>query len=408
VGNEATPVERTVNVVDIAAPVITLNGEAVIEHNYGDAYVDAGATADDAFDGAVDATTTDSIIIDKIGSYGITYTATDAAGNVATLERIVNVADLKGPVITLNGNSTIILGQGRDYKELGATGLDAYDKEAIDIPTPTEGTVDNTIIGKYELTYTATDSKGQTSKLVRTVEVVEPRPFITTWKTTTDGESIAMRIDDNTYTYNFDVDWGDGTPVENYQAGFAVSHIYTKAGTYTVTINGALPWVGMNVKGFDDSKLKLININQWGDIEWEYMAWSFYKCSNVNSDATDTPDLRLVTDMSNMFQGATRFNAEVSDWDVSSVTNLSYTFNEASAFNQDLSLWSISSVTDMTDMLRDSSMSADNNDALLKAWSTQEVESNVEIGLGLNGYSGEAQAAFDILDNIYNWRILVD
>ena len=43
VGNEAQPVTRSVNVIDVDAPIITLLGDANITHEAGPEYVDTGA-----------------------------------------------------------------------------------------------------------------------------------------------------------------------------------------------------------------------------------------------------------------------------------------------------------------------------------------------------------------------------
>jgi hypothetical protein len=78
---------------DVTAPVITLLGDASVDVVLGTTYTDAGATADDATDGDL----TSSIVVDNAvnaniaGTYYVTYTVSDAAGNTATKKRTVNV-----------------------------------------------------------------------------------------------------------------------------------------------------------------------------------------------------------------------------------------------------------------------------------------------------------------------------
>ena len=43
---------------------------------------------------------------------------------------------------------------------------------------------------------------------------------------------------------------------------------------------------------------KLQSIEQWGDIQWESMRRAFAGAKNMVYNATDTPDLSAVTDMS--------------------------------------------------------------------------------------------------------------
>lgn len=77
---------------DTTAPVIILNGEATITLNVGDTYTEANATATDNVDGAVAVVITGSVDTTKVGTYTVTYTATDVAGNVGTNTRTVTVA----------------------------------------------------------------------------------------------------------------------------------------------------------------------------------------------------------------------------------------------------------------------------------------------------------------------------
>jgi len=48
-----------------------------------------------------------------------------------------------------------------------------------------------------------------------------------------------------------------------------------------------------------------------------------------------------------MFNTATKFNGDVSNWDVSSVTTMKEMFYGATEFNGDVSNWDVSSVTYM-------------------------------------------------------------
>lgn len=76
---------------DTSAPVITLNGSAAEQSILNAAWTDAGATAEDDQDGELTVTTTGSVNIDLAGTYTVTYSATDAAGNEGTADRIVTV-----------------------------------------------------------------------------------------------------------------------------------------------------------------------------------------------------------------------------------------------------------------------------------------------------------------------------
>ncbi len=92
-GNTATAT-RTVNVIatpDTTAPVITVTGSNPVTITQFDTYADAGATATDNVDGTVTVTTTSDVNTSQPGSYTVTYSATDGAGNTATETRTVTV-----------------------------------------------------------------------------------------------------------------------------------------------------------------------------------------------------------------------------------------------------------------------------------------------------------------------------
>jgi hypothetical protein len=98
-GNTAISVTRTINVVDAASPVITVLGSNSVTINLGSTYSDAGATAIDDVDGNLTSSivTTGTVNPNVEGTYTITYSVSDAAGNTATATRTVTVVNPATP-----------------------------------------------------------------------------------------------------------------------------------------------------------------------------------------------------------------------------------------------------------------------------------------------------------------------
>src|SRR5204863_17557 len=70
---------------DATAPVVTLNGTSPMTVECHASFSDPGATASDACDASVSATTVSgSVDHNTPGSYTLTYSATDASGNTGT------------------------------------------------------------------------------------------------------------------------------------------------------------------------------------------------------------------------------------------------------------------------------------------------------------------------------------
>ena len=92
-------------------------------------------------------------------------------GNEAKpVTRTVTVADTTPPVITLLGDATVEVDQNTSYTDAGATAVDAVDG-VVDVVVT--GSVDITTAGTYTLTYTATDSVGNTAEITRIVTVIK-------------------------------------------------------------------------------------------------------------------------------------------------------------------------------------------------------------------------------------------
>jgi hypothetical protein len=75
---------------DITAPQITLNSDAIYPLAFDVNYIEPGAIATDDRDGVIEVTVS-GVVGSAIGSYDVTYTATDAAGNSSSVTRTVIV-----------------------------------------------------------------------------------------------------------------------------------------------------------------------------------------------------------------------------------------------------------------------------------------------------------------------------
>ncbi|MCF6191198.1 MAG: DUF5011 domain-containing protein [Cocleimonas sp.] len=194
-GNNATSVTRTITVVaDTTAPVITLIDASTVEVFVGENYTDAGATAMDNVDGVVTASSVGTVDTATVGSYEITYTAVDNAGNTTVIKRTINViADTLAPVISLKGNANMDIIKGLNYIEAGATATDNKDGS---VAVSISGIVDTSVLGNYTITYTAIDQAGNSTPVTRTVNVVADTgaPIITL-----NGDSVVRILQDSTY-----------------------------------------------------------------------------------------------------------------------------------------------------------------------------------------------------------------
>jgi len=179
-GNSAIEITRTIHVIDISEPLITLNGANPQTIEACTVYLELGATAIDPCNGTdysgnivIDAS---AININVVGTYQVTYNVVDSAGNIAIeVIRDVEVVDTTGPVITLNGANPQIIEACTSYTELGASALDLcsgidytadiiIDASAVNINT----------VGTYTVTYNVVDVYGNAAiEIIRDVEVVD-------------------------------------------------------------------------------------------------------------------------------------------------------------------------------------------------------------------------------------------
>ena len=129
---------------DITPPVITVLGSNPVTVERGDAYTDAGATADG---GETVSTNLGGLNTNVVGTYTITYSATDASQNTGYATRTVNVVDTTNPVISVTGDNPATVELGDTYSDAGATTTEGT--------VSSSGTVDTSTVGSYTITYSA-------------------------------------------------------------------------------------------------------------------------------------------------------------------------------------------------------------------------------------------------------------
>jgi Protein of unknown function (DUF1566)/Domain of unknown function (DUF5011) len=117
-----TPVNPTVP--DTTPPVITVLGTNPLTLTVGTAYIEAGATCVDDKDSTCTVVTTGTVNTATAGSYVITYTATDAAGNVSSKTRAVNVTS--APVVPCTAAPTGSTGYSQVFKGCDAANVATY------------------------------------------------------------------------------------------------------------------------------------------------------------------------------------------------------------------------------------------------------------------------------------------
>ncbi|MFD2563888.1 BspA family leucine-rich repeat surface protein [Aquimarina rubra] len=213
--------------------------------------------------------------------------------------------------------------------------------------------------------------------------------FTTIWDTTQPGSSADNEISIPTnpaFTYNYIVDWGDGS-TDTAVTG-DITHTYATPGTYTVKISGDFPAIYFNDSG---DRRKIIEILEWGVIEWQTMEDAFHGCENLNFDAIDSPDLSRVTSLRNMFRDCFVFNGIVNNWDVSTITDMSGLFSRAQVFNRPLDNWNTISVTDLSETFS----GASNFNEPLDNWNTASVTTLFRTFTNTNRFN----------QNINNWDV---
>jgi surface protein len=249
-------------------------------------------------------------------------------------------------------------------------------------------TPNNLVLGALNMKYTTTAQSARNNLITNkgwTIEGDAPCtglvPFITTWKTDNSGTSNTTSITIPTIGtgYNYDVDWNNDGIYDDISVTGSITHDYETAGTYQVAIRGDFPRIYFNNTG---DRLKILSIDQWGDLAWTSMERAFHGCANMVYSASDNPDLSIVTNLTLMFAGCSNFNGNIGSWDVSNVTNLAAMLRDATLFNQDISQWDVSNVVNMSTLFYGATSFNQN----ISSWDVVKVTQMTSMFFGATAY----------------------
>ena len=200
------------------------------------------------------------------------------------------------------------------------------------------------------------------------------------------------------------------------------------------SVQGTLDLTGVTVLDglfYDCTSLTTINnINSWDTSAITTMNYMFGNCSAFNQalsfntsavtnmsfmfnfasafNSTLTFDTSSVTDMNSMFRDATAFNQNISSFNTGAVTNMESMFRDAPAFNQNIGTWNVANVQVFSKFMlgkTDATFSTTNLNAIYNGWSTQSVQSSLDIDFGTAKYTGAATAGRLVLTGTALWTI---
>jgi surface protein len=225
------------------------------------------------------------------------------------------------------------------------------------------------------------------------------------------------------------VNWGQlQLGPENYGYNFAFCpNLDLSSVSDTLDLTGVTNFDGLF---FDCTSLTTINnINSWDTSAITTMAEMFQGCSAFNQalsfDTSAVTNMNsmfygcsvfnqalsfntsAVEDMSRMFRDATAFNQPLS-FDTSAVTNMEQMFRDAPAFNQNIGTWNVENVQSFFGFMQgktDATFSTTNLNAIYNGWSTQAVQSSLDITFGTAEYTAASAAGRLILTGTALWTI---
>ena len=164
-------IQRKITVVDKEKPIINIAQDSILTCPNNNDFEVAYSAIDN-----YDLDITDKVI-EKIENAEYILEVSDSSGNHTTLTLPIIYTDDEKPTLKLNGDTTIYLLKGENYKEPGFSASDNCLGNITD-RVKISNNVDSDKVGKYTITYTVSDDLNNTTKATRTVYVYEKNPDI--------------------------------------------------------------------------------------------------------------------------------------------------------------------------------------------------------------------------------------
>jgi len=218
--------------------------------------------------------------------------------------------------------------------------------------------------------------------------------FVSTWRTsnTSTGSSTATQIKlplVSSGTYNFTVDWGDGTSNTITAWNQAqVTHTYLVAGDYVIRINGTCRGWQFNNTG---DRLKILSIQSWGKLRLgSGISNFFHGCANLNlTSVSDVLDLTGTTNFGSAFGLCPSLTgiARINEWNTSNIINMTFMFNGCILFNQDLGGLNTSNVTNFTSMFQGAVAFNNGGSSSINSWNTTNATNMTNMFNGATAFN---------------------
>lgn len=168
----------------------------------------------------------------------VTWTGTDPTGGAIEIESSITIVDdTTAPALRLKGNANVTLNCDAQFTDPGVVVEEDCD---VLIQPHVDGSVDPRTLGRYTLTYTATDASGNSATpLTRTVTVIAPsepeiavNPPIVLWPP--NHRSVTFTLADL-----FTIDGGCAGPLDSNVVGAILSIYSDEPGDDDIVINDA-------------------------------------------------------------------------------------------------------------------------------------------------------------------------